>query len=94
LHVVSRKKLREAAAKHSGLESALETWFRVAKSAEWKSIADVRRTYPSADPVDRFTVFNIKGGGYRLIAKIEYRYRKVFIKHVLTHEEYDRGGWK
>lgn len=47
-----------------------------------------------ADSVDPYTVFNIKGNSYRLIVKIEYRWQIIFVKHLLTHEEYDKGGWK
>jgi mRNA interferase HigB len=54
----------------------------------------VRKTYPHADFVDPYTVFNIKGNAYRLIVKIEYRWQLIFVKHLLTHEEYDRGRWK
>jgi mRNA interferase HigB len=94
VHVISRAKLKEAAVKHGDVEVALDAWFRIAKSAKWTSIKDVKKTYPSADPVDGFTVFDIKGTKYRLIVKIEYKFQKVFIKHVLTHAEYDKGEWK
>jgi len=40
------------------------------------------------------TVFIIKGNAYRLIVRINYRTGRVFIRHVLTHAEYDREGWK
>lgn len=79
---------------YGDLESALETWYRVVKRADWKNITDVRQIYPHADAVDGYTVFNIKGNSYRLIVDIKYQWRRVFIKHVLTHKEYDRGGWK
>ncbi len=69
-------------------------WFGVAKAARWQSITDVRKTFPSADPVGKFTVFDIKGTKYRLIVKIEYRFQKIFIAHVLTHAEYDKEKWK
>ena len=62
--------------------------------AEWRNLVDVRKTYGSADYVDPYTVSNIKGGSHRLIVKIEYRWQMIFIKHVLTHAEYDKGGWK
>jgi len=55
---------------------------------------DVRRVYPSADAVGRFTVFNIKGNAYRLITEINYQTGRIFLRHVLTHAEYGRGGWK
>lgn len=94
MHVISRKKLKEAARHHADLESPLDTWFRIAKKAEWRNIAEVRNAYPSADPVGRYTVFNIKGNAYRLIVEINFRTRRIFIRHVLTHREYDEGRWK
>jgi mRNA interferase HigB len=94
VHVISRKKLKEAAATHADLESPLDTWFRAAKRAQWRSLADVRKTYPHADAVEGYTVFNIKGNAYRLIVTINYQTGRIFIRHVLTHEEYTRGRWK
>ncbi|MFZ0537849.1 MAG: type II toxin-antitoxin system HigB family toxin, partial [Candidatus Sulfotelmatobacter sp.] len=65
-----------------------------AKKAEWKKLMDVRKTFSSADAVGKRTVFNIKGNEYRLIAEINYPFGRIYIRHVLTHAEYDRGGWK
>jgi mRNA interferase HigB len=94
MHVISRKKLKEAVARHGDLESPLEVWFRITKKARWKSLADVRKTFSSADAAGTWTIFNIKGNQYRLIAEINYLFGRVYIRHVLTHAEYDRGGWK
>ena len=55
---------------------------------------DVRKTYPHADAVGEFTVFNIGGNKYRLAASINYRTGKVYIRRVLTHEEYSKEDWK
>jgi mRNA interferase HigB len=94
MHVISRKRLREAAQKHSDLVSPLDAWYRIAKKAKWTNLADVRNTWASADSVEGYTVFNIKGNDYRLIAEINFRTGRVFIRHVQTHAEYDRGRWK
>jgi mRNA interferase HigB len=94
MRIISRKRLREAVSAHADLEASLDTWYRVAKSADWKSIEDVRKTYPNADPVPPYTVFNIKGNKYWLIVKIEDRFGLAFTKAVLTHAEYDKGDWK
>jgi mRNA interferase HigB len=94
LHVISRKKLKEAAARHRVLEGPLEAWFRIAKRAAWQSLADVRKTFSSADAVDKWTVFNIKGNSYRLITEVNYRFQRIYIRHVLTHAEYDEEDWK
>ena len=94
MHVISRKKLKEAIARHSDLEAPLDAWFRIAKRAVWQTLTDVRRTFSSADSVERFTVFNIKGNKYRLITEINYRGQRIYIRHVLTHAEYDQEKWK
>ncbi len=94
MHVIDRKRLRQAERKHGDLVGPLGTWFKVARKARWKNIEEVRKTYPKTDPVGPYTVFNIKGNSYRLIAKIEYGKGMIFIKSVLTHAEYDEGDWK
>ncbi|MGC2708838.1 MAG: type II toxin-antitoxin system HigB family toxin [Candidatus Sulfotelmatobacter sp.] len=94
MHVISRKRLKEAIARRGDLEVPLDAWFRIAKKAEWKSLVDIRKTFSGADAVGKWTVFNIKGNQYRLIAEINYTFGRVYIRHVLTHDEYARGGWK
>jgi len=93
VHVITRKRLREFAALHADAGAALDTWFKVVDKVAWKSFADVRLTYRSADIVGGYTVFNVKDD-IRVITTIDYTWGKVFIKHVLTHAEYDRGRWK
>jgi mRNA interferase HigB len=94
MHVISRKKLKEAAMRHPDLEAALDAWFRIAKRAVWRDLTDVRMTLATAAAVERWTVFNIKGNKYRLITEINYRFRRTYIRHVLTHADYSREKWK
>ena len=69
-------------------------WYRIARKADWESLADVRKDFAHADVVGRRTVFNIHGNDYRLVARVNYRTKRVFVLHVLTHSEYSKGGWK
>ena len=94
LHVISRKLLLRASTPHPGLAAPLDAWFRIAKQARWRNLADVRRTLPTADSVGRFTVFNIKGNHFRLVTEINYLAGRIVLRHVLTHAEYDKGAWK
>jgi len=94
LHVISRKKLLEAAERHGDNGTALDIWYRIAKKAEWKKLMDVRRVFPTADAAGKFTVFNIKGNAYRLVSEINYRTGTIFLRQVLTHAEYSKGAWK
>jgi mRNA interferase HigB len=94
LHVISKAAWRGAITKDRTLGGAIAAWHKVASQAEWQNLVDVRKVYPAADFVEPYTVFNIKGGAYRLIVKIEYRWQMIFVKNLLTHAEYEREGWK
>ena len=92
--VITRKRIVEFGDKHPDCINALESWYRVIKHSQYNSFAQLRQTFPSADQVGKLTVFNIGGNKARLIAAIHYNTQRVYIRHVLTHEEYDRGKWK
>ena len=94
MNVISYKRLREFASLYKDAATSLRAWYTVVKAANWQNLAEVKKVYPAADLVGRYTVFNIKGNKYRLIARIVYRSQTVFIIEVLTHEEYDLGKWK
>jgi mRNA interferase HigB len=94
VRIVSEKALREFAAKHSDASAALAIWKTIVRRADWKSSADVKATFSDSDRVGETTVFNIALNRYRLIAFIGFRGRKVFIKAILTHKEYEKGEWK
>ncbi len=94
MHLISKKKLREFWAVHPEAENSLNHWFRVAQRAEWTNFAEVRATFTTTDRVGKYTVFDVGGNNYRLIAEINYDRGKLFLRHVLTHAEYSRGKWK
>ena len=94
MHVVSVKMGRDYWERHPDTENALRAWFRYVEHSDWKRFADVRVSFPSADQVGKFTLFNIGGNKCRLIAAIHYNRDKVFVRAVLTHEDYDAGAWK
>lgn len=64
------------------------------EAANWKTLPELKQTFNSADHVEGRVAFNIGGNKYRLITVIQYELSLVIIQRVLTHEEYDRGGWK
>ena len=94
MHVISYKAIREYKAARPDAGSALDNWYRVTSSAKWQSFAEVRQVFGSADWVSPYVVFNIAGNEYRLIAEINFRSQTLFIRHILTHQEYSEGKWK
>jgi mRNA interferase HigB len=92
--VISEKTLREFWRLHPEAEIPLRSWLRAAEHAEWEKFSDVRRHYRSADQVGKFTVFNIGGNKFRLIVDIHFNRGKLYVRSVLTHQDYDRNKWK
>ncbi len=94
MHVISRKILRDFCQKHSESCDALFAWYRAATKAQWQNLTEVQEQYLKAEAVRNFTVFDIKGNQYRLIADINYAKQRIYIKYILTHAEYDKDRWK
>jgi len=94
MHVIAKKALRTFWKRHPDAERPLKRWFRTVSNADWASFSEMRATYAAADQVGKLTVFDIGGNKYRLIAAIHFNRGKLFIRHVLTHAEYDLGDWK
>src|SRR2546423_1801087 len=88
VHVITQRRLRDFWRIHPQSELPLKSWYKIVSQAEWKTLADLRAEFPKADYVTPFLVFDVGRNNYRVIAKVEYRFQKVFIAHVFTHLEY------
>lgn len=94
MHVITRKRLNEFAEKYPETKTALAHWYGLAKRNEFSNFAELRNVFSSADKVGKLTVFNLGGNKVRLVAAIHYNRKKIYIRAVLTHAEYDDGTWK
>jgi mRNA interferase HigB len=91
MRVIAKKAIVEFYSKHSDARTALEEWYEKTQSTDWESFLDVKQTFNSADYVgSERIVFNIKGNQYRLVALVLYKIKRVYIRFVGTHQEYDR----
>lgn len=66
----------------------MSNWHAVVENATFASFASVRDTFNSADSVGGFVVFNVNS--YRIVVDIHYNTGRIYIRHVLTHAEYER----
>ncbi len=94
MHVITRKRLNEFASKYPDTESALARWYKLMKRGKFTSFAELREQFSSADQVGKLTVFNVGGNKVRVIAAIHYNRQKLYIRAVLTHDDYDQDTWK
>src|SRR2546423_2509239 len=93
MRIISRKALREFWERpgRRDAEQPLKAWFREAYRANWKSPSDVKGDFRSASILrGSRVVFNIAGNKYRLIVRVNYPYRVMYIRFVGTHRQYDR----
>lgn len=94
MHVIAKPALISFWTDNPDAKKPLEVWYATMERENFSDFNELRETFASADYVDGLTVFNIGGNKYRLIASIHYNRRKVYIRNVLTHTEYDREAWK
>ena len=94
MHIITRKRLNEFAESHPDTRSSLAHWYAIIRKSRFEKLAQLRECFPHADQVGKFTVFNIGGNKVRLIAAVHYNRNKIYIRHLLTHQEYDTGRWK
>lgn len=91
VYIISKKTLVDYYNKHKETKSQLEAWYQEAKIAEWKNPQEIKEKYASASIIGgNRVVFNIKGNKYRLVTKINYHMKTVYIRFIGTHKEYDR----
>jgi mRNA interferase HigB len=94
MNVISQKTLRQFWEQHQDAEAPLRKWYKTCRKSQWHNLDDVQQIFPHADVFGACTVFNIGGNKYRLISKINYAGQAIYVKHVMTHSEYDREKWK
>jgi mRNA interferase HigB len=94
MHIISRKALKQFWEKYPDSQSSLIRWYKIIEINDIFSFNELRQTFPTADLVGDLIVFNISGNKYRLISAIHFNRGKVYIRDVLTHDEYDKGKWK
>ena len=90
MRIIAKKTLREFWVLHPDAEEPLLAWYREVEKEDWNTPAKVKVKYRTASIIgDNRMVFNIKGNDYRLVMKINYAYRGVYVRFVGTHAEYD-----
>lgn len=77
--------------KYRGAKNAIEAWINDFSSCDYASPNEIRVKYASADFVGNNTViFNVSGNHFRLIVRIRYQFKRVYIIWFGTHSEYDK----
>jgi len=92
MRIVSKKTLREfwEQTQYSDSQGQLEAWHQEVLQADWSTPQELKAQFRNASILqDSRVVFNIKGNDYRLIVKVNYPYKMVYVRFVGTHQMYD-----
>lgn len=93
MHVISKRPFNEAAKAYPNQRQALEDLYRVLRKSEFASPEEMRRVFPSLDNFkhkDKWWVLDVGGNHLRIIAFIQFVQKRMYVKHILTHAEYDK----
>lgn len=91
MRIIAKRALRAFWDRHPQAKGPLEAWHQEVDRADWTNPAAVKIQFRSASLLrDHRVVFNIAGNKYRLVVKINYPYRIVYIRFIGTHADYDR----
>lgn len=92
MQVIALRTLKQFWALHAQAETPLRTWHATASRALWNTPQDIKNDYGAAvDFVgDNRVIFDIAGNKYRLIVHVSYSYKRILVKFIGTHKEYDK----
>jgi mRNA interferase HigB len=92
MRLISDTPLRGFATEHPESREPLWHWRSIILKGAFENFADLKKSFNATDKAGEFYVFDIGGNKFRLIAKIHFDRQILFVRHVLTHKEYDK--WK
>lgn len=93
MNVISKRPFNDAALKHPNDRDALLEMYRVMRTTDFKTPDELKAVYPSLDNFkykDGWWVIDVGGNNLRLIAFIQFVNKRMYIKHIVNHAEYDK----
>jgi len=90
MNILKRQTINDLGKIYPRAKKQLEVWYDEVKKARWKGPADIKKEYPKASILkQKRVVFDILGGEFRLVVKVEFEFQAVYILFFGTHQEYD-----
>lgn len=92
MHVITKRPFSQAAVKYSNDRLALLLMYKVLRTNDFNGPSELRAIFPTLDNFnyrDKWWVFNVGGNNLRVIAFIQFVNKRIYIKHIVSHAEYD-----
>lgn len=93
MQIISRWPFNEAAKAYPNQQQALDNLYRVLRNSDFASPDEMKKVFPSLDNFkykDKWWVIKVGGNHLRVLAFIQFIHNRMYVKHILTHAEYDK----
>ena len=93
MHVIKKIVFDEAGEKFPNEKNAIRDGCNTLKKGTFNTPEELRQLFPSLDNFkykDRWYVIDIGGNKLRIMALIFSTNQKFYVKHIVTHAEYDK----
>jgi mRNA interferase HigB len=97
MHVISKRPFTEAVRVYPNHRRALLDVYLGLRKGVFGSPDVMRRIFPSLDNFKyrkKWWVIDVAGNQLRIIAYIHFSQNRMYVKHIVTHREYDRLCWR
>ena len=89
--IISKSALNEFIEKYPSSKEAVLRWHLLCKLSDWSAFEDIKKVFPATDAVGNgLYVFNVGGNKFRIIVRIIFKTRTMFIRFIGTHGQYDK----
>jgi len=90
-NIIARRTLNEYAEEYPEAETALQRWYYEMVEADFRNFNELKNVYVNASLVaDERVIFNICGNKYRLVVRINFKFKAIQVKWFGRHAEYDK----
>jgi mRNA interferase HigB len=99
VRIIAPSRIKEWCQKHPRAKERLESWLKITENATWSRPPDMKKAFPSVDPVKVKSgrivyVFDVRQNEFRLICAVHFNTGLVYALKFMPHKEYERGEWK
>jgi mRNA interferase HigB len=91
VRVISNQRLVEFAALHPDAGVPLHMWRKTIEADTFANFAALKQSFNATDKVGDFYMFDVGGNKFRLIAAVHFNVQMLYVRHIFTHEEYDKS---
>ena len=75
---------------HPDAESALSLWYKCTYCGCWENFEQMSQTFPKLRKAGKFVAFSIGNGSYFIVASVDYKHQRLFIRNISKRADYDQ----